>query len=225
MINDLYVDEVCRISPVHKLVTFTMPFTSKHRLLKTITYRSKRNFESELLITEIINELLVKKQDSCAHARQNAECTRCFTGLYNNVARAKYDNMCPVLTKEIVIVDNAPWFNADIQRAKRVKKKYERLWRRQKTQEARENFKRARNTENKVIAQRKHKFYMTKAEDAGSDMSKLYMTLGNLTGNKKKNKNKLADGIPNATLANNFSDFFCNKINAIVKHFSDGGNA
>lgn len=220
MIDELYVDEVCCISPVHKLITFTMPFVSKRRLSKTITYRSKRNFESQLLITEIKDELLVRKQDICAHTRQTAECTTCFTSLYNNIARVKYENMCPVLEKQIVIVDSAPWFNADIQRAKRVKKKFERLWRRQQTDEARENFKRARNAENKLIVQRKREYYMIKAGEAGADMSKLYMTLDNLTGNKRKNK--LPEGIPDATLANNFSDFFCDKINAIVEHFSDG---
>ena len=74
----------------------------------------------------------------------------CFTGLYNDIAREKYDEMCPILEKEIVVVDNAPWFNATTLRAKKDKKKKEILWRRHRTEEARKNNKDARNKEQRL---------------------------------------------------------------------------
>ena len=35
----------------------------------------------------------------------------------------EYENMCPVITKNITVKENSPWFNGDIVRAKKKKKK------------------------------------------------------------------------------------------------------
>ena len=124
LIQELNVDEVCCLSPVHKLVTFKIPFISESRISKVINYRLKRNFEPELLITSITSEIILKKYENCEHNHERKEeCILCFSGLYNDIAREKYDEMCPILEKEIVVVDNAPWFNATTLRAKKDKKK------------------------------------------------------------------------------------------------------
>lgn len=215
---EVNVDDVCLISPVHKLVTFKIPLNNEQRMTKKITYRSKRNFISNSLITSIADAFVSGKDEICNHGfERKGECTTCLTGLYTDNAKEKFEEMCPILEKEIVIVDSAPWFDAKIEKAKKLKKNKERKWRRLRTNEAREEYKDARNNENKVIVQRKREYYRKKAMEARSDTSRLYLILDNLTGNRKKKK--LPDGIPDRILANDFSDFFYNKIKTIVDSF------
>ena len=175
-------------------------------------------FNPELLISSIENITELRKHENCVHNYENMiDCTLCLASLYNDIAREKYEEMCPYCEKEIVIVDNAPWFNAEIRRAKLDKKKKERLWRRLKTDEARKNYKDARNKENRLIIRRKREYYREKATEAGSDMNKLYKILDNLTGNRREIK--LPEGIPDLTLADNFLEFFYNKTKNIVDNF------
>ena len=70
----------------------------------------------------------------------------------------------------------------------KMRRKKERLWRRHKTDEARNAFKDARNHENRLIIKRKCEYYRRKTAEAGKDINKLYKILDNLTDNKKKNK-------------------------------------
>lgn len=83
--------------------------------------------------------LSIRKFDGCVHNydKSKEEFTLCLSILFNDIGRKSYDEMCPILEKEIVIVDSSPWFNAEILRAKLNKKKKEILRRRHKTDEAR----------------------------------------------------------------------------------------
>ena len=40
----------------------------------------------------------------------------------NKITREKYNTMCPLAERKIVIKDHAPWFNAEILRAKKEKR-------------------------------------------------------------------------------------------------------
>lgn len=54
-----------------------------------------------------------------------------------------------------VIKDNASWFNSDILHAKRKKEKYEKLWRKLRTNASRNDYKKAREEERRVIIKSK----------------------------------------------------------------------
>lgn len=81
----------------------------------------------------------------------NDDCVNCLVKLYNDIMREEYNHLCPLIGNEIVFRDNAPWFNTEILRAKKEKKKRERLWRKLKTNEARRAYKEARNRENRLV--------------------------------------------------------------------------
>ena len=40
-----------------------------------------------------------------------------------------YDNMCPIIEKDILVKDNAPWYDYEVLVAKREKRRRERKWR------------------------------------------------------------------------------------------------
>ena len=83
----------------------------------------------------------------------------CCDELFNSVAKDRYEEMCPIIEKELVITDSAPWCNEVVDRAKKHKKRKERQWRRNKTELSRLEYTRARNNENKVITAGKREYY------------------------------------------------------------------
>ena len=217
LVLNLEVEEVCTLSPVHKLISFNIPFWCTKKQIERITFRLKNVFEPEVLLTEIEREMIQKFADSCDHGGLLRNCTSCGFSVFNNMVRSKYDEMCPKITKEIVVIDRAPWYNYEIDRAKREKRRCERLWRRHKTWEYRRDYQIARNNERSVIRRRKCEYYRKKTNDAGNNIHKLYKILHGLTGNKKKNR--LPEGFSDDILANMFLEFFDNKIQNIVESF------
>ena len=121
-VQDLNVDEVCTISPVHKLVTFKLAYVKECSQKKKISFRLRKNFHPELLVDSISNEISLKRLDNCEHALLNEKCVTCFIKLYNNVATMKYNESCPQVEKEVIVRDSAPWFNGEVARAKQIKK-------------------------------------------------------------------------------------------------------
>lgn len=220
LIQNLRVDDECNLSPVHKMVTFMIPYAKVERLKRKIRFRSKRDLEPTTLLSSISENVSVKSHDACVHGPiQKGECPTCFYELYNTIISEKYEVMCPIVEKEIISKVNAPWYNGEIHRAKIEKKKKERRWRRHKSDETRCEYIQARNYENKLILKRKREFYREKTLQAGTNINKLYNVLDNLMGNKKKNK--LPEGYSDGDLANMFLEFFDNKINRIIESFSD----
>ncbi len=105
-----------------------------------------------------------------------------------------------------------PWFNAEILKSKKGKRKKELLWSRLRT-----DARNARNNENRLLIRRKRECYRQKAEEAGFNINKLNKLLKNLTGSKKK-KN-LPEGFADDELANKFLIYFANKMQQMVDIF------
>ena len=61
--------------------------------------------------------------DSCEHGRENISCQDCYISLFRSIAESIYDNECPITETEIVVKDNAPWYDRKLAWAKREKRK------------------------------------------------------------------------------------------------------
>lgn len=220
VVHNLHVDEACTVSPTHKLITFQLTLeTSRRRQSKIIKYRSKKTIDPDILIRNISSSMCSKYMDTCIHlASSQEECHECLYGLYNATARVEYEKIFPLAMKEIVAKDESPWFNGEILRAKKEKKKKEIIWRARRTAEARADYNRARNYEKMLIIRRKREYYREKTSLAGTNIKKLYRVLDNLTGNKRKNS--LPEGYTDRELADEFLNFFDGNINKIVSAFN-----
>ena len=53
------------------------------------------------------------------------------------MSKEEYENMCPMITKNIIVKEKCPWFNADIIRTWKKRRAAEKKWRRRKTRENR----------------------------------------------------------------------------------------
>lgn len=219
IIHDLYVDDVCSISPVHKLITFKLTLEISRRQRKKISFRLKNKLDPNALIDTISNNIAAQYNNVCSHwSAFKEDCHECLYDLYNTVTRVEYEKMCPVRTKNVVIKDESPWFNDEILKAKKEKKKKEKLWRRCKTNDARREYNQARNFEKRLIEHRKREFYKEKTTLAGSNINKLYKVLDNLAGSRKRNK--LPEGYTDSELASQFLTFFDAKISRILLSFN-----
>ena len=100
LVKNVRVEDVCTISPVHKLVTFDVPYTIDLKQRKKIVFRNKNRFVPEEFIGAVIVEMNMKRNDTCSHGVFTVErCETCFSKLYNNVANDLFDLHCPLKEK------------------------------------------------------------------------------------------------------------------------------
>lgn len=67
------VNEICRTSPVHKLVTFETSYKKEAVQRKRIMFRERGNFQPEILINSVVQEFTIK----CCEIHEDA-LVQCF---------------------------------------------------------------------------------------------------------------------------------------------------
>ena len=145
VVGNVKVDDICCISPVHKLVSFRILYTYNKKQTKLLRFRNKVDLVPKQFIRTVVQTVNTNKQNECEHGLIICECINCFVKLYNDTTRNAYDESCPYVERQIVIMDNAPWFNGDVMRAKMEKRRKESRWRRTRTDAARRQYQDARN--------------------------------------------------------------------------------
>ena len=206
----------------HKLVTFELDLKTKTKIKKTITFRNKTNFQPDCLIVEVVGTLNSKMRENCVcnqEGPEKAACCKCLSDIYNHTLMSAYETMCPLIDKEIIVTDQEPWFDSTIKEARKKRRWLEKDWRRKRTTESRECFTRSRNEVNRLIKKRKEVYFRTQARERMGNMKKLYALFNNLLG---KTKEKV---LPEYTpdLAQNFADFFEEKVDNIYNGFNNQG--
>ena len=219
LVGNVVVDNVCTISPVHRVITFNLQM-AKDSFRKKICFRRKTAFNSNDFIKDVLQKFTDRLSDTCVHnSSLKRECVDCLMDLYNDISKSEYNIRCPYTEKYITVKDNSPWFDGDILNMKRERKRKECKWRRLKTAAAEEDYKLCKNRLNYCIRVRKAQYYRQKIGEAGTDLNKIYKLLNDLSGCSKKKK--LPDGWSEDVLANQFLVFFREKIVNIVSGFSD----
>ena len=135
------------------------------------------------------------------------------------VFNVNYSEKCPIVEKQIVIRDNAKWFNKELSEAKRKRRKFEDRWKRAKNRESRALYNKARNDYNTLIEKTKRNYYNNALKN-NKDLRMLSKNLDGLIGLKKEkvlpeNNNNHID------LASKFVKFFDDKTDKIYKSFTN----
>ena len=101
----------------------------------------------------------------------------------------------------------------------------EKKYRQDKTNEIKHNeFRRLRQFKCELVTRTKAFYYMKKLNECGKDSSKIYGQLNILLGKNKKS-NILPSGKLSLPLANDFKNFFIDKIDEIMRGFDNCNNA
>ena len=125
------------------------------------------------------------------------------------------------MEKQIVIIDNAKWFNKELLETKRKRRKFEERWKRAKNRESRALLNKARNDYNTLVEKTQRKYYNNalkkqyKSENVEQDP-----LLDDLIGLKKE-KVLPENNSNHMDLANRFGKFFDDKTDKIYRSFTN----
>ena len=125
----------------------------------------------------------------------------------------KYNEMCPEIEKSIIIREKTKWFNSEIKEAKKYRRKMEDKWKRNKSVENWEIYKRIRNNYYTLIEKNKKKYYNEKFQNSRNS-KEIHKNLEELLGLKKEKVFPDEPSEPRC-LADEFVEFFENKVEKI----------
>ena len=132
---------------------------------------------------------------------------------YDNVLSDVTERHAPLKTKRMVARPAVPWYNEEIDIAKRLRRKAERKWRRSKSVVDFTHFKQKRNQVTYIMNQAKRKFYADFIEENKADQGQLFKAAKKLLG--KKEELSFPDHFEKVSLANDIGRFFVKKIENI----------
>lgn len=204
-VTQLDIEPDFTVSPYHKLINYAVNVFRNVKIKKTISFRLKSNYDPQVLLDNVLDKLIVGAQKTCPHSDCNgvsmASCLVCLVHLYNTTLLTEYSSMCPIVTKDIKVKDNTPWFNTEIKNVIRIRKLKEKRWRRLRTVDSRSDYISTKNIVNKLIRKQKCT-YREKVPEAGSNPKILYSILNSVIGSNKNIIKGLPGGHSDTDLAN-----------------------
>ena len=220
IVSDLEVEPERATSSIHRQVLFSINIWNSENVKKKITFRTKRNFDADGFIDECLKD--IKKESFECKCNQvnsqvdNRKCVNCFVENSKNIMASSYNGKCPLVEKQIIIRENAKWFNGELYEAKKMKRKMEDKWKRSKKSD-REllwlQYKAARNKYYDMIETNKKKYY-NELFKSMKNHKQTQENLDELLGHKKE-KILPETKKDHKNLANEFVDYFEEKTEKI----------
>jgi len=136
---------------------------------------------------------------------------------YDDTLRRTLDKHAPLIERSIIVRENAPWFNDEIRKAKQERRRAERAWRKQKLQVQLDMIRMSRIKVNELCRQAKKEYYGSKISQCENDTKALYNITNSLIIGKQEPVLPQHDN--SEKLANEFIEFFSDKITNIVDKF------
>ena len=176
---------------------------------KVITHRKLKKIDIESLKTDILESRLSEESmDTCEKAVK----------VYNNVLTDLLDKHAPAVTSSVIVHPETPWYNEEINTAKKARRQAENTWRKTKLLIHREIFLNERNRVNYLVQKAKESYYID-CVTSSSSQKQLFKVVNELTNNK--NENVLPDHTSTQELADRFSHFFETKITDLRSKLDD----
>ena len=189
----------------HWAVIFHLAVSKPPKPTKRVIIRKWRSIDIEALSADIGSSVLMRDPPSTP---SEAVC------LYNKVMSQLLDHHAPSREMEIVVRHKSPWFNSDLRAAKRERRKWERQYKKTGLTIHYDIYKQKRNEAHRLRENAKKEYYTQRIADSG-DQKDLFRVLDTLMGERK---NQVFPSLDTGTkLADQFADFFTNKIENIHK--------
>ena len=170
---------------------------------KEISYRQLKSIDMDALSSDLIASEL---------------CTSVFTDLdmmvsyYNSTLSSLLDKYAPLRTKSVANGKRGPWFNHIIKDAIKARRRAERKWRYFKSAQDLSVFKKKKNHAIYLMNQARCDYYTNHIQQNSSDQRKLF----NVTKSLLCDTNTASfPRVDNVRLANDFGNFFAQKIENI----------
>ena len=174
---------------------------------EVISFRQYHKIDLEKFKNDLLNTEFIKSPASDVEHLYHQ---------YDTSLRSVLDQHAPVVTK--TLSKPAPsWITDEFRNAKRVRRQYERVWRRNKTFLNRSRLRKQSNKCNTIINKAKCQFYTEVIQENSGDSKKLWQKVNGIL--HKKCDSVLPDSKNDKSLADTFSSFFSDKITRIRDGF------
>ena len=187
----------------HLMVDFTLTLDKPPRPLKSVTFCKIRDIVRSSYVQDIQSSGLLDVIDIDT-----------LVSGYNDTIRSLTDRHAPEKTRVFVERPRLPYYTAEVDQAKRLRRQFEEKWRTSATPEANELFKSAKLQFQSLFAKAEESYYNSKVQECGDDARAIFRIVNNLL-HKKGSVLPTCDSISN--LAQDFSDFFITKVAKIQK--------
>ena len=131
-------------------------------------------------------------------------------GLYNKALQTTVDRHAPLYERIVTVRHHMPFYNDEIKAAKKDWRRAETVWKNNKTDQNHPLFQQAQNKVSALVDEAKQVFYCKVADENKHCPKGLFKVINTLTNNKKENP--LPPHEDPESLANEFAEFFANKI-------------
>ena len=158
----------------HFLIEFSVNVSASSNLTKSITYRPWRKMDHVLFCKDV--------QETLKSYPETKDMSEKIT-VYNKVLREKFDKYSPLTTKVIRVKPAAPWFDSEYQNLRRKRRKAEKMYRKTKTEQDKNEYIKLRKETTKVAKDKKVNLIKKMIEEGTSKT--LYQVVNNLTDNEK----------------------------------------
>ena len=174
---------------------------------KPLTVQKKVHFRKfkSIDMKQLEEDILDSKLMSINATNTITEAVQC----YNSEFTSLLDKHAPLLTKTITLHPDTPWYNDEIDIAKKKRRHAERTWRKTQLTVHREIFLNEKQNVNNLITSSKQKYY-NKLISESSNQKNLFKIVDKLS--HKKTYPVLPDHTSSEELANRFGEFFNEKI-------------
>ena len=195
----------------HALLTFTLEVARLRATKKSITFRSYKTVNQDLISSEI---------ESCLVEAELPNLTaKHLTQHYNRSLTSLEEKHFPLITKDILVKPDSPWYDHTVAQLRRQRRKAERCWRRSRTESSRLDYVIKRRAVVDLVQQCKVQYYQNKWISCKGDPKKLNFLICSLMSSDVQAS--LPASSSDAQLASEFLEFFHAKI-AGIREVLDG---
>ena len=189
----------------HALLVFDLEMERPRAVKKSITFRSYRNVDLDIISREITSSLVVENVPN-----PTAEN---LTVHHNESLALLEEKHFPLMTKQILVKVDSPWYDHSVSSLRKQRRRAERRWRRYRSDLSRSEYVIARRAVVNHIEQCKIRHYREKWASCRGDQKKLFSLVNSLMCGITPIS--LPSSESDAQLAADFQGFFQSKITRI----------
>lgn len=197
----------------HHPVSFSMPFRKPAPERRQVLVRNIKDMDMDAFQQDIRNSCLCNNpSDDITH----------LVNQYNTTLSNILDTHAPARSKTITIKPQSPWFTEEIRIAKRDRRRAERRWRSTRLSVHHEIYRTECRRVSKLCRDARKEYYCSRIEDCGTDQRKIFQIASDLM-NKRKDTS-LPSSCSSQELAEDFAEFFMDKISRIRMSFESNSS-
>ena len=192
----------------HSTIEFKLPFSKPDLPIKTIKYRKTKDIDIESFTQDIEESKLIQNPPSDLEQ---------LVSTYQSTLSEIFDKHAPEIEKNFKLRPDSPWYNEEIRKAKRERRKAERKYRKKKETGYREALKAKQREVNKLCHEAKKEYYNRKISEGEENSKDLFKVTNTLL--HKENSGALPTHSSEKELTNDIGTFFKQKIINLREQF------